>query len=111
MSEIKDVLEITAEIPADLLDGIYLKAHLLGLYSLKIMADREEQQNQIDKLNRVVEAAKEKMHKHMDTANDFALSLSMASRDIEGLGGDGSYYRDKGYQYIEALSNDPDRED
>ena len=38
-----------------------------------------------------------------EIAKDFALSLSMAGKEINGLGGVGKYYRDKGYKYIEAL--------
>ena len=108
MSEIKDVLEITAEIPDDLLDGIYLKAHLLGLYSLKIMANREEQQKQIDaineqshktakihtkvlmeadeqidKLNKVVEAAKMLQKIRMSGTYTFS-ALAIADHELNG---------------------------
>jgi len=41
-----------------------------------------------------------------EVANDFAISLSMAGKELNDLGAEGSYYRDKGYNYIESLKNE-----
>lgn len=42
-----------------------------------------------------------------ETVNDFSLSLSMAGKEIDRLGGEGKYYRQKGFNYIENITDKP----
>lgn len=53
MSDIKDILEVTAEIPDDLLTGFYRTAHNLALSALKTSTELTKAQEEIEQLKAV----------------------------------------------------------
>ncbi len=62
-----------------------------------------ETRNENHKLVMAIAQLKNELLDLKNTANDFAISLSLAGKDLNGLGAEGGYYRDKGYRYIESL--------